>query len=83
MQKFRVKRSRLVINPHYTHIQEPMRTCEQRDDLQRRLRAAREEWYGVKDVPGKNREAKAAEKKVHNIQRSLGDHVAKHGCNRD
>jgi hypothetical protein len=60
-----------------------MRTCEQTDELQRRLRTAFEEWYGVKDVPGKNREAKAAEKKVHHIQRSLGDQVAKHGCNRD
>ena len=57
--------------------------CDQKDELQRRLRAAREEWYEVKDVPGKSREAKAAEKKVHHIQRSLGDHVAKHGCNRD
>ena len=69
--------------PHYTHIPEPMKACEQRDELQRRLRAAREEWYGIKDVPGKNREAKAAEKKVHHIQRALGEHVAKHGCNRD
>src|SRR5215472_3133142 len=33
-----------------THIPVPMRTCEQRDELQRRLRAAFEEWYGVKDV---------------------------------
>jgi len=37
----------------------------------------------VKDVPGRDREAKAAEKKVQQVQRSLGDHVAKHGCNRD
>jgi hypothetical protein len=64
-------------------IPELMKACEQRDDLQRRLRSAREEWYGVKDVPSKNREAKAAETKVHHIQRSLLDHVAKHGCNRD
>jgi hypothetical protein len=60
-----------------------MRTCEQRDELEKRLRAAFEEWYEVKDLPGKNCEAKAAEKKVHHIQRSLGDHVAKHGCNRE
>ena len=60
-----------------------MKTCEQRDDLQRRLRAAFEDWYAVKDVPGKNLLAKAAEKKVHHIQRSLGEHVAKHGCNKD
>jgi hypothetical protein len=42
-----------------------------------------EEWYAVKDVPGKNREAKTAEKKVHHIQRALDEHVSKHGCNRD
>jgi hypothetical protein len=58
-----------------------MTACEQKDELQQRLKAAFEEWYAVRDVPGKNREAKAAEKKVHHIQRSLGDHVAKHGCN--
>ncbi len=60
-----------------------MKTCEQRDELQAKLRAAFEQWYSFKDVPGKNREAKDAEKKVHHIQRSLGDHVAKHGCNKD
>jgi hypothetical protein len=60
-----------------------MRVCKQGDELHRRFRAAFKEWYGVKDVPGKNREAKAAEKEVHHVQRSLGDHVAKHGCNRD
>ena len=69
--------------PDYTQIPEPMRACEQKGELQRRLRAAFEEWYAVKDVPGKNREAKAAEKKVHHIQRALGDHVSKHGYNRD
>jgi hypothetical protein len=57
--------------------------CEQRDELKRRLKAAFEEWYAVKDIPGKSRESKAAEKKVHHVQRSLGDHVVKHGCNRD
>jgi len=60
-----------------------MMACEQKDELQQRLRKAFEEWYGIKDVAGKNREPKAPEKKVHHIQRSLGDHVAKHGCNRD
>jgi hypothetical protein len=60
-----------------------MKTCEQRDKLQAKLKAAFEQWYSFKDVPGKNREAKDAEKKVHHIQRSLGDHVAKHGCNQD
>lgn len=60
-----------------------MSACEQKDELQQRLKVAFEEWYAVKDVQGKNREAKAAEKKVHHIQRSLGDHVVKHGCNRD
>lgn len=60
-----------------------MKTCEQRDELQARLRAAREELYSVKDIPGKSREAKKAEQKVHHILRSLGDHVAKHGCIRD
>jgi hypothetical protein len=60
-----------------------MKICEQRDDLQRRLRAAFEDWYVVQDVPGKKREAKTAEKKVHCIQRSLRDHVVKHGCNKN
>jgi hypothetical protein len=60
-----------------------MKMCEQRDELQARLKAAFEHWYSFKDVPGKKREAKDSEKKVHHIQRSLGDHVAKHGCNRD
>jgi hypothetical protein len=46
------------------------------------MRAAFEEWYAVKDIPGKKREATTAEKKGHHIQRSLGDHVAKHGCNK-
>lgn len=49
-----------------------MSACEQKDELQQRLKVAFEEWYAVKDVQGKNREAKAAEKKVHHIQRSLG-----------
>ena len=57
--------------------------CEQRDELQAKLKAAFEQWYSFKDVPGKHHEAKDAEKKVYHIQRSLGDHVAKHGCNRD
>jgi len=73
----------LAKNPHYTHIPELMKTCDHKDELQGRLRSAFEEWYVVKDVPGKNREAEAAEKKVHHIQRSLGDHVTKHGCNKD
>jgi hypothetical protein len=60
-----------------------MKMCEQRDELQANLKGAFEQWYRFKDVPGKNREAKDAQKKVHHIQRSLGDHVAKHGCNRD
>jgi hypothetical protein len=60
-----------------------MSACEQKKELQRQLKAAFEDWYGVKDVPGKNRQAKAAEKKVHHIQRALGDHVSKHGCNRE
>jgi hypothetical protein len=64
-------------------IQNLMKSCDERDELRRRLATAFEEWYAVKDVPGKNREAEAAEKKVHHIQRSLGDHVAKHACNRD
>jgi hypothetical protein len=60
-----------------------MKTCDQNDELQRRLRLAFEEWYVVKDVPGKNRESRAAEEKVHHIQPSPGDHVTKHGCNKD
>ena len=59
-----------------------MKICEQRNELQARLRTAREEWYSAKDVPGKSGEAKEAEKKVRHLQRSLGDHVAKHGCNK-
>jgi hypothetical protein len=60
-----------------------MITCEQREELKAQLKVAFERWYGLKDIPGKTREAKGAEKKVHHIQRALGDHVAKHGCNRD
>lgn len=60
-----------------------MKVCEQKDEMQRRLRAAFEALYEVRDVPGKSREAKAAEKKVHHMQRSLIDHVVKHGCNKD
>jgi hypothetical protein len=60
-----------------------MKMCEQRDEMQANLKAAFEQWYRFKDVPGKNRETKDAEKKIHHIQRSLGDHVPKHGCNRD
>jgi hypothetical protein len=37
--------------------------CEPRDELQARLKAAFEQWYSFKDVPGKNRETKDAEKK--------------------
>lgn len=57
-----------------------MTTCEQRKDLQARLQAAFEQWYVLKDLPGKTHEAKEAQKKVHHIQRDLGYHVAKHGC---
>ena len=60
-----------------------MQTCGERDKLQARLRTAFEDWYSFKDVPGKDCEANAAQKKVHHIQRSLGEHVAKHGCIRD
>ena len=60
-----------------------MKTCKEKVKLQARLKAAFEDLYSFEDVPGKDREAKAAQKKVHHIQRSLGDHVAKHGCNRD
>lgn len=70
-------------NRDYTQISEPMKSCEQKDELQRRLRAAFDDWYAVRDVAGKDRQAKAAQKKVHHIQRALGDHVSKHGCNRD
>jgi len=59
-----------------------MKTCELKDKLQAQLKSAFEDWYGFKDVPGKDREAKEAQKKVRHIQRSLGDHVAKQGCNR-
>ena len=60
-----------------------MIACEQREQLQVRLRAAFERWYELEDVPGKERESQTAEKKVHHIQRDLGDHYAKHGCNKD
>ena len=60
-----------------------MRDCEQRDELQRRIKTAFEEWYAVRDIPGKTRKSKAAEKKVQHVQRSLIGHVVKHGCNRD
>ena len=60
-----------------------MKTCKQRDELRAQLNAAFEQRYSFKDVPGKNHEAEDAEKKVHHVQRSLGDHVANHGCNKD
>jgi hypothetical protein len=60
-----------------------MKKCQEKDELQSRLRTAFEDWYRVKDLPGKSRGAKSAQTKVHHIQRSLLDHVAKHGCNKD
>ncbi len=57
--------------------------CEHRDDLQAQLKAAFEQWYEFKDIPGKEREAQRAERKVGHIQRALSDHYAKHGCNKD
>ncbi len=60
-----------------------MTACEQREELQAQLRAAFVRWYELKDIRGKQREARHAERKVHHIQRALGDHYAKHGCNRD
>ena len=45
--------------------------CEQRDELRAKLKAAFEQLYSFKDVPGKHRETKDVEKKVHHIQRSL------------
>jgi hypothetical protein len=36
---------------------------EQRDELQAQLKVALEEWYSVKDVPGKNREEKTPRRK--------------------
>jgi hypothetical protein len=53
------------------------------DALREQLREAFASWYAVKDVPGEGREAKQAQNKVHRIQRSLVDHVSKHGCNKD
>ena len=61
---------------------ELMKPCDQKAELQARLKIAFEEWYSVKDIPDKSREAKEAQKKVHHIQRSLVDHVSKHGCNK-
>ena len=60
-----------------------MIVCEERDELQARLKAAFEQWYEFKDIPAKERDARSAERKVHHIQRALGDHCAKHGCNKD
>jgi len=49
--------------------QEPLnvKTCEEKDKLQARLKTALENWYSVKDVPDKDRETKAAQKKAHHI----------------
>ncbi len=55
--------------------------CEERKQVQANLRAAFERWYEVKDIPGKERVAREAQLKMHHVQRSLGDHVAKHGRN--
>ena len=57
-----------------------MIACEQREELEVRLKAAFVSWYELRDLPGKQRDAKSSERKVNNIQRALGDHCAKHGC---
>jgi hypothetical protein len=57
--------------------------CEHRDDLQAQLKVAFERWYEFKDIHGKEREAQGAERNVGHIQRALGDHYAKHGCNKN
>jgi hypothetical protein len=57
--------------------------CEQRDGLLSQLKVAFEQWYEFKDIPGKECDAQRAERKVHHIQRALGDHYAKHGYNED
>ena len=71
------------LQAHINSYPEPMKACEHKDELQQRLKVAFEGWYAVRGVPGKDRETKAAQKKVHHIQRSLLDHVAKHACNRE
>jgi hypothetical protein len=54
-----------------------MITCEQREELKAQLKVAFERWYGLKDIPGKTREAKGAEKKVHaRIRRPIALHTA-------
>jgi hypothetical protein len=57
--------------------------CDERKRLQQSLTAAFEKWYEFKEVAGKERQAREAERKVHHIQRALGEHYSKHGCNCD
>jgi hypothetical protein len=61
--------------------------CDIADDLSKQLRKQLREafasWNDVRDIPGKQNEERKAQKKVHNIQRALIDHVVKHGCNKD
>ncbi len=51
----RTESIRLVRNP----IASKSHNDESEGRTAKRLRAASEEWYAVKDVPGKNHEAKA------------------------
>ena len=60
-----------------------MAACEEREELKAQLQSALTRWYELKDITGKEREAKSAEKKVHHIQRDLGDHCSKHGCTKN
>jgi hypothetical protein len=62
-----------------------MLDCEERTRILKLTDAAFEQWYAVKDIPGsENRKlAKAAQKKVHNLQRALILHYGKHRCNED
>jgi hypothetical protein len=45
-----------------------MGNCEERARIAVRLRAAFSTWYELRDVPGKQSEARKAEMKVHHIQ---------------
>lgn len=60
-----------------------MSQCDIADGLNKQPREAFASWYDVKDIPGKQNEARKAQRKVHNVQRALIDHVVKHGCNKD
>jgi hypothetical protein len=59
-----------------------MDDCPERERLERALMAAREKWYGLRDLLDQRKEYEEAEKRVRNLQNNLSDHLTKHKCAR-